>query len=223
MPIYNVHSIFESISGEAGPVIRQGAWTTFVRLQGCNLNCAYCDTQEARKDIGAYQMTPEEIASYVKTSNVLITGGEPLLQDVEPLVYHLLISGRTVQIETNGSVPISGELALHLSDQFGIVADVKCPSSKMETNIFHPKDLVGLVYQSIDFKFVIGSMADTEFAKKYISMMPWQGVLGRFIFSPMNAEGGLIGMISRHLKNSKPEILDNSVFSLQLHKIAEMP
>ena len=44
--IFSVNEIFSSIDGEG---IRTGYLTTFIRLNGCNLKCSYCDTKYAQK------------------------------------------------------------------------------------------------------------------------------------------------------------------------------
>ena len=76
-----VHSIFESISGEAGG-FPQGSWCTFLRLSGCNLRCRWCDTPDAQEvEAQTLDMSVKEICDSVGIyKNILITGGEPLLQ-----------------------------------------------------------------------------------------------------------------------------------------------
>lgn len=104
----NVHSIFHSIQGE-GPFA--GCRALFIRLAGCNLQCPKCDTEYTN---GALQRSVEELTSYVKAHSdgvkgseylVVLTGGEPFRQDLEPLVVTLSnLPGVVVQIETNGSL-----------------------------------------------------------------------------------------------------------------------
>lgn len=98
---YPVNEIFSSIQGE-------GAWTgipaTFIRFQGCNLRCSWCDTKETWS--GPSQlMTPEEILELVHYEHVIITGGEPLLHDLTDLLPALARAGRKIHIETNGTIP----------------------------------------------------------------------------------------------------------------------
>ena len=98
--MYDVHSLFESVQGE-------GHWSgtpmTFVRLYGCSEDCPFCD-QKMEK--GKYeQITEEQIVDVVgeyKNNRVCITGGEPLEQDIKPLVDLLHCEGYTVHLETNG-------------------------------------------------------------------------------------------------------------------------
>lgn len=112
----NVHSIFLTIQGE-GPFTGQPA--IFIRLAGCNLTCPQCDTDytSSRYQTGIefVLQSVDEINHYGKTKLVVITGGEPFRQNVYPLIRTLLDIGYTVQIETNGTLPISKNLENYCS------------------------------------------------------------------------------------------------------------
>ena len=105
MDIY-VNEIFVSIQGE-------GAWTgtpmVFVRLQGCNLRCPWCDTQEAQALQGVRPMPVEELAQQLsgqRPNRILITGGEPLLQgEAVAELLRLLQPPKRLHLETNGTQP----------------------------------------------------------------------------------------------------------------------
>jgi 7-carboxy-7-deazaguanine synthase len=104
LSLYEVHSIFKTIQGE-GPFT--GYPAVFVRLAGCNLQCPGCDTEYTRT---RQTMSAADIANAVKGLAwhgyiVVISGGEPFRQDIESLVRLLISHGRTVQIETNGTLP----------------------------------------------------------------------------------------------------------------------
>jgi 7-carboxy-7-deazaguanine synthase len=101
-----VAELFRSIQGET---TRAGEVAAFVRLAGCNLRCAWCDTPHART--GGRAMSVEavmaEVARLGPARLACVTGGEPLLQpSASALVSALLASGRDVQVMTNGSVPL---------------------------------------------------------------------------------------------------------------------
>ena len=103
-----VHSIFPSISGEVGKV-RQGTPVVFLRMQGCNLRCPWCDTKESQEIVSdGFAPTVEKIEKIILDypyRDVIITGGEPLLQSasLQILIDRLLIAGRRVSVETNGT------------------------------------------------------------------------------------------------------------------------
>ncbi len=101
---YKVNEIFYSVQGEGA---RAGSADVFIRFGGCNLTCSYCDT-----DFESYfEMTAEEIAAQVagfmpEPRNVILTGGEPLLQYDRELFDALrdLAKVGLIACETNGSV-----------------------------------------------------------------------------------------------------------------------
>jgi 7-carboxy-7-deazaguanine synthase len=217
-----IHSIFESISGEAGPVIAQGAWTTFIRTQGCQLlHCRYCDTKETWDPNKGMELSAETIAESIFTQNVLLTGGEPLEQpESYELINLLLKRNHTVQVETNGTI-----WDLPDASRLGYAVDIKCPCSGMEHHMPEPKT-VGLIQQgNIDLKFVVEDEKDVTFAMRYIKVVAERSPRIRFVFSPVNAVSNpdLIRGILSILKREGQWILDRTVFSLQIHKILNLP
>lgn len=95
-----VKSIFQTIQGE-GPLA--GVPATFVRFGGCNLQCSFCDENYTNDLI---ETTVDEIIDGCLEPLVVLTGGEPFLQNILPLVNGLLDVGKSVQIETNGTLSI---------------------------------------------------------------------------------------------------------------------
>jgi 7-carboxy-7-deazaguanine synthase len=111
-----VVEVFQSIQGEGH---HQGMLATFVRLFGCNLNCAWCDTPAGRTSSPdapkLLECYPDYLFGVIKdvsgnTSNpgtVVITGGEPLLEahrmPLNELLNRLLVNKWKVCIETNGT------------------------------------------------------------------------------------------------------------------------
>ena len=111
-PTLRINEIFFSAEGEGG---RQGQPTIFVRLSGCNLRCDFCDTRYAWEE--GQEINQEIILSKIgrlrekyKADWVSITGGEPLVQDIKPLVEKLKQAGFKIQVETNGTKPITFEV-----------------------------------------------------------------------------------------------------------------
>lgn len=100
--IIQIHSIFPTIQGE-GPFCGERA--LFFRLHGCNLRCPGCDTDYTSTIL---QVAPHFMATkaaelgWRRGALVVITGGEPLRQNVAPAINALLDAGYRVQIETNG-------------------------------------------------------------------------------------------------------------------------
>ncbi len=103
-PSYPVSELFDSIQGEGSLV---GVPSAFVRFSGCPLRCSWCDTPyaswEPAKDANRKTMTVVEIAEWIestKRTHVVLTGGEPMIYDLAPLL--LILRGKHVTIETAG-------------------------------------------------------------------------------------------------------------------------
>jgi len=96
-----VNEIFDSIQGEG---IHVGRLATFVRLQGCNLDCPWCDTANAKAIDGGRPMSEEQILGQIFHPLVIITGGEPLVQDIRKLLEMMQLKKWEVHIETNGVI-----------------------------------------------------------------------------------------------------------------------
>lgn len=98
--------VFASLEGEGS---RQGCPAVFLRLAGCNLRCPFCDTKYAWEE--GREETVDSILEMVASARlklpakwVVLTGGEPLLQNVGPLIAGLHGLGLVVRIETNGTL-----------------------------------------------------------------------------------------------------------------------
>jgi len=219
-----IHSIFESISGEAGFFL-QGSWCTFIRLQGCNLRCRWCDTKQAQKSEGGKLYEIEDVVNQCKTEQVLITGGEPLLQsnEVMKLTGQLITAGHDVQIETNGSFPIPEEF---VDDPVYWVVDYKCPSSGVTRGMPEPATFAkGLdTGKNSIVKFVVANEVDTYFALAVIKQMEEEvGYFNTVIISPLDAEGVLLPRIIKIIKEVDKGYLNRIIFSIQIHKITNQP
>jgi 7-carboxy-7-deazaguanine synthase len=167
MTQYKVVEKFVSINGE-GPLAGQLA--VFIRFQGCNLNCSYCDTSWANKDNAVYtDMTELDLYRYIKETaikNVTLTGGEPLLQPNLMDLLKLLSSDvdLSVEIETNGSIDITPFTLMDNPPIFTM--DYKLPGSLMESRMLISN--FDRLTKKDTVKFVIGSEQDFNVAKDII-------------------------------------------------------
>lgn len=118
--MYRVNDVYSCIQGEG---CLTGKAMVLVRLHGCPIGCEFCDTREAwgssidkpveslYEALGTntryWVMNADPLASYIAARFphlvwVLLTGGEPVWQDIQPLVSMLHDVGRKVQLETSG-------------------------------------------------------------------------------------------------------------------------
>jgi 7-carboxy-7-deazaguanine synthase len=155
-----VNQIFSSIQGES---TYAGRPCTFVRLTGCNLRCAWCDTQYAYDE--GEVMAVEAVVARVRELGwelVEITGGEPLIQEaIHPLLSTLVDEDFLVLLETNGSIDLS-----MVPDEVTKIMDIKCPSSGMSgKSLLKNLDFLG---NRDEVKFVMLDRADYEWARHLV-------------------------------------------------------
>ena len=164
MITYPVVEKFVSINGEGQ---KAGEVAAFIRMQGCNLSCNYCDTAWANtSDCPCEFLSTEELLLWLRehtVKNVTLTGGEPLLTaEVESLIETLGASAFSVEIETNGSVALTSFHTLLHRPAFTL--DYKCPDSGMEKAM--NTDNFALLLPKDTVKFVVSSITDLEKARE---------------------------------------------------------
>ncbi len=156
-----VNEIFVSIQGEGKYI---GKPQVFVRLQGCNLECSWCDTRYAREGEGT-EMDVSEILKKLKKSglkSVCITGGEPMMQraELKHLVKKLKKEKYEIVMETNGTL-----YDKEIFDTVDCVSfDVKPPSSGEESD----SNLLKKLKKKDQVKVIIAGENDYHFAKKLL-------------------------------------------------------
>jgi 7-carboxy-7-deazaguanine synthase len=135
-----VQEVFYTLQGE-GPLTGQPS--VFVRLAGCNLKCFWCDTDF---ESSTWQPSLQELLEGIAAVRpacadlIVLTGGEPFRQNIEPLVSSLLDRNLRVQIETSGSLWVD----LPEDPRLSIVCSPK-------TKNLHPK----IIPRITAFKYVV--------------------------------------------------------------------
>jgi 7-carboxy-7-deazaguanine synthase len=153
-PTLPVMEHFYTIQGEG---YYQGSAAYFIRLGGCDVGCVWCDVKESW-DMDAHpRLSIEEIVKFVTDAGaklVVITGGEPLLHNLEELTAALKAKGIQTNIETSASSPLSGQW------------DWICVSPKK-----FKAPLPEVVAKAHELKVVVFNKSDYDWAEKYAAMV----------------------------------------------------
>ncbi len=136
--------MFYSLQGEG---FHQGRAAFFIRLAGCDVGCVWCDVKESWDASQHPVLSIEEIVLAAKAHPgrlAIVTGGEPLLYNLDALTTTLKEAGFETNIETSGSSPMSGNW------------DWVCLSPKkfkapLEENISKASELKVVVFNKHDF------------------------------------------------------------------------
>ena len=161
-PALQLSEIFYSIQGESSFA---GYPCLFFRLSGCNLRCSYCDAKYTYEEPATPTPLSALLAEAARYPAALIeiTGGEPLLQEgVYPLMAALLATGRTVLLETNGSLSLA-----RVPVEVVKIIDLKCPDSGMSEKMELTN--LALLMPHDELKFVVSSRADYDWARAMMS------------------------------------------------------
>lgn len=142
-----VVELFPTLQGE-GPFV--GHPSVFVRLGGCNLACDFCDTEfetfqpiELPSLVSRIEQTSMEAGKRVRDL-VVITGGEPLRQNIKPLCEALIAQGFRVQIETNGT------LWRDLPEEVNVVCSPKAPYAPLRPDLLARADALKFIVSADD-------------------------------------------------------------------------
>lgn len=106
--MYKINEIFHSLQGEG---FHTGTPAVFVRFSGCNLHCAFCDTQHQTGEMMTARAIIDAVNNYPHAPLVVLTGGEPSLFIDESFIAELKQqTGKRIAIETNGTRPLPNNL-----------------------------------------------------------------------------------------------------------------
>jgi len=201
-----ITEIFLSIQGESSHAGRPCA---FVRLTGCPMRCAWCDSEYTFT--GGTRISFDEIFARLKVFGchlVEVTGGDPLAQkNVFPFITRLLDDGYEVLIETGGYFSTDT-----IDARAKIILDVKCPGSG-ESERNHWANLERLNPEKDEVKFVVADLNDWEFAKEIIGKYDLENRAKEILISPIFGIAAL-AEIAEAVSGSGLRVRLN----LQLHK-----
>ncbi len=105
---YPIMEHFFTIQGEG---VHTGRAAYFIRTAGCDVGCWWCDVKDSWEEDAHPKMKVRDLVDQVEQSSaniVVITGGEPLLHNLDALTICLKNIGVQTHIETSGSSPMSG-------------------------------------------------------------------------------------------------------------------
>ncbi len=171
--------LYKSVQGESSFT---GLPCIFVRFAGCNLRCAWCDSEYTFG--GGKPFSQDEVIAQIEAlapcKLVEFTGGEPMLQAKEllPLMDVLLERGYRLMIETSGERPL--ELVPKVVHK---IVDVKCPGAGSAAGSFRMSNLEALTDRD-EVKFVLSGREDYEFALEFMKQTGVRERVGGVLLSP---------------------------------------
>ncbi len=199
-----INEIFYSIQGESS---HTGLPCIFIRLTYCNLRCSYCDT-----DYAFYNGTDMKISEIISEINkyptdlVMITGGEPLLQEnCIYLMQELLNKDYSVMLETSGSLKLKDVPKSVIK-----IVDFKCPTSSMMNK--NDWTIITDIQKEDEIKFVIANKEDYDWSKKMIENYSLNKICP-ILFSPVYNKIDISTLASWILEDGL-----NVKLQMQLHK-----
>jgi 7-carboxy-7-deazaguanine synthase len=194
--------VMESFYTLQGEGYYQGNAAYFIRLGGCDVGCTWCDVKESW-DAGKHPQL--SIAGITATAKkyparlAVITGGEPLLHNLDELTHSLHMAGFKTNIETSGSSPLSGEW------------DWICLSPKK-----FKAPLPEVVSYANELKVVVFNKTDFAWAEKYAALVNDNCKL--YLQPEWNKASIVTPLIVEYIKQNPQWQL-----SLQIHKYVNVP
>ena len=194
-----VMEMFYSIQGEG---YNTGKAAFFIRIGGCDVGCHWCDVKEAW-DASVHPLTTvDEIISQVlqyPAHAVVITGGEPLMYNLDVLCLKLKENQIRIFLETSGTYPLSGSF------------DWICLSPKSQQN--PRKDMLQL---ADELKVIVYDEDDFKWAEQNVSLVKEKCLL--FLQPEWSRYQKILPSIVDYILNNP-----RWMFSLQSHKFMNIP
>ena len=191
--------MFYTLQGEG---YHQGKAAYFIRLAGCDVGCVWCDVKESWDASKHPVLSIDEIVSSALAHPArlaIITGGEPLLYNLDALTTALKKVGFEVNIETSGSSPMSGNW------------DWVCLSPKK-----FKAPLTESIQAASELKVVIFNTHDFEWAENYAKQLAPNCKL--YLQPEWDKSNEITPLVIEYIKaNPKWEL------SAQLHKYIQVP
>ena len=191
--------MFYSLQGEG---YHQGRAAYFIRLAGCDVGCVWCDVKESWDASKHPVLSIEEIVSSALAHPgrlAIITGGEPLLYNLDALTTALKKAGFEINMETSGSSPMSGKW------------DWVCLSPKK-----FKAPLTESIAAASELKVVIFNKHDFEWAETYAQQVPASCKL--YLQPEWDKSNEITPLVIEYIKaHPKWEL------SAQLHKYIQVP
>lgn len=194
--------VMESFYTLQGEGYHAGKAAYFIRLGGCDVGCVWCDVKESWDASIHPQFTIEEIvngAEKFKGRMAVITGGEPLMYNLDDLTIALKQAGFQTNIETSGVYAMSG------------VWDWVCFSPK---KFKEPHESIYEVANEL--KVIVYNKSDFAFAEKYAEVVHEDCML--LLQPEWSKQNQMLPLIIDYVKeNPKWKV------SLQTHKFMDIP
>lgn len=190
---------FYTLQGEG---FHQGRAAYFIRLGGCDVGCVWCDVKDSWNAENHPKFAIKDIVAAIKktpTQLVVITGGEPLMHNLDELTNQLKAVGLQTNIETSGAHPLSGNW------------DWICLSPKK-----FKAPLPEILPKADELKVVIFNKSDLEWAEKYAALVSPSCKL--YLQPEWDKAAQMIPLITDYIKAHPAWEL-----SLQIHKYINVP
>jgi organic radical activating enzyme len=134
---------FYTIQGEG---YHKGTAAYFVRIGGCDVGCHWCDVKESWDAEKHPPTSIKTIVSQAKKNSdtIVVTGGEPLMWDMNPLTKSLKEVGLQTHIETSGAYPLTGDwdwVCLSPKKRMLPLPDIYTQAHELKVIVYNQSDL----------------------------------------------------------------------------------